>query len=704
MGADDHSEPPEYGTGGPARPDGAGPGTGFDEDKFEVLFECLGGIGDAGANARGFLETARQLLSLDAPPLPKQGELVAYCVREAEDSILKSAGSSPEDGRWKKLSRKVVSAFRKYERALRFSGDGSGAALTAPRAELRAEVDALDEFHKGASKRAERQAAAAQAKLSGSIAVRAGVEPVREFVRVLEEAASRLHSTCSVEDAERLLSDCVDATLGLLCTTADKSGELAELAGRTSPGDAEMEAAQRLILNDSDLEEFLGSIADPAWLDLLHRDGRLQPPGGPGGQGGWWAARTAAIRLSESHREEVTEWLEGAVGEDRRDPARGAAVADVLLSMAEPEFDVALRIAERHPRDPSILRRFARALGGVDPSDPIIERCADIFLNALLPEGPTEGQPADPGWSRMPGDLIALLRMLADGANEQNASGRIRLLLLKMAKMPAQHGTLRVYPLGRDHRLPISTLAEFDPHDHHDEPIRTAGGFFVDVVAKAIGWLPAAELLEIAEQAPDELAGRLRTWILAASPDAHPEAMATEIEQAVASRSPNCDDVALLDRIGQELGPDALIERWRAVLGEPPTVAEASRALASNGLLPGWRYPYLWSGLLPEPAAAAWAEAPATQILAAQIGEPETRIYYLGLADDTDSDVRAGWVQSPLSADHLRSLSPEDAADEITAWRPQPHDWGHDYQMLARTLEQVTGDNPAAWLAEPLQM
>ena len=180
--------------------------------------------------------------------------------------------------------------------------------------------------------------------------------------------------------------------------------------------------------------------------------------------------------------------------------------------------------------------------------------------------------------------------------------------------------------------------------------------------------------------------------------------MAAEIEQAVTSRSPNCDDVALLDRIAQELGPDALTDRWRAVLGDPPGVAEASRALASDGLLPEWRYPYLWSGLLPETAAAAWAEAPATQILADRIGLPRTRDYYLGLSDDPDSDIRAEWVQSPLSADHLRGLGPEQAAREIAAWRPQAHDWGHNYQMLAQTLQQIVGENPTAWLAEPLQI
>lgn len=703
MGAGDHVEPPEGGAGGPARPGGSEPDrSGVDEDRFEVLFECLGGIGEAGAKARGFLETAQQLLGSDAPAVPRRGEVVAYCVRQAADSILDTAGSSSEDQRWEDLSRKAVDAFKEYERERRFTEDGSDAALTDALAGLRAAMGALDRFHEDAPTRSQRRAAAAHARLTGSTAVGEGLDPIKYFLKVRKRAANKLHSTCSVEDAERLLSECVDAMLGFLRSTADKSGELAELAGRASPGSAELEAARRLIITDGDLVEFLGSVADPEWLVLLYQNGLLNLPGGQGDQGGWWAARTAAIRLSGPHRQKVAEWLAGAADENQDDPARGAAVADVLLGMAEPEFDTALRIAERHPRDPSILRHFTRALEGADPSDPIVERCAYIFLNALIPEDQQEERPVYTGRNRTSGDMINLLRMLSDGANQQNAGARIRLLLAKTEGMPLRYGAFSLFPMGRDRRLPISSLVGVDPDELDDEHWHTVGGCLVSISARAMGWLPAAELLEIAKQAPDELAGRLRTWILATSPDADPDAMTAEIEQAVASRSPNSDDIALLDRIAQELGPDALTDRWRAALGDPPTVAEASRALASNGLLPGWRYPYLWSGLLPEAAAEAWAEAPATQILAAQIGEPETRDYYLGLADDPDSDIRAGWVQSPLSADHLRSLSPEDAADEISAWRPQPHDWGHDYQMLARTLQQVVGENPTLWLAEPL--
>ena len=410
----------------------------------------------------------------------------------------------------------------------------------------------------------------------------------------------------------------------------------------------------------------------------------------------------AAIRFSGTHRQQVTAWLVGVANERRRDLAWCAAVVDALLNMDKPEFEAALDIAACHPRDGNILWHFARALEGVNPSDRIIEGCADIFLNALTPEGQSTEQPANFGWSSIPEDLAVIMRMLSDGADEQNAKSRMRLLLHKMSKMSLQYGAYSLFPMGEDWRLPISSLAEGDPDEHYDEQGHAVGRCLVSIMAKAMDWLPAAELLELAEEAPMELAARFRTWIFATAPDAAPDAMAAEVEEAIASRIPNCDDIALLDRIAVEFGPDGIADRYRAALGDPPSVAEASRALGSGEQLPNWQFPYLWSGLLPESATAAWAEAPATHILAAQIGPPETRDYYLGLRDDPDSDTFAGWVQSPLSAEHLRDLSPEQTADEIAAWRPQPHDSPSAIILIADVLEQLVHNDPASWLAEPL--
>ena len=668
-------------------------------DQFAELFDCLSRRGGAGRRAQDFLESARWLLGADAAGLACRGEAVAYCVREAAGSILKSAGPVTVDSPWKDLSQRVVDARYRYDQAVRFPGEGSSEAALA---DLLGEIDALEEFKLEWPTLNEVRAAEVNARLTGSPAQRGDLAPMFEFLGVHERASDLLHSRCPVEEAERLLGECVDSMLGLLRSPSDREAQLAEVAARACPGDDDLAEALRRIGTDRDLDVFLDRVCDPAWLALLNRDGRLDPPGGGDGR---WAAHKAAVRLSASHSQQVTDWLVSIAEQRPGDRDWCAAVVGALLNMENPDIGLALRFAGRHHDSGHILWFFRRALEDTDPSDEIVLECADVFLNNLAAE---EGRAAASGWDHMPWDLMALLRMVAEGAGEANAADRVEMLLRKLERIPQRYGDLGIYPIGRDRQLSISALlgCDLDGNAAYDEdPGHALGGCLVSIMGKAMAWLPAAELLDLAGFAPEGLAGRLRTWILAEAPDADPDAMAAEIEQAITSRRPNCDDIALIDSVARDAGLHDYCDRWKAALGDPPTQAEARQAPEPGSLLPQrWFYPYLWSPLLPEPAGQAWAGAPGPQALADVIGAPENRGYYLGLADDPDSEVRAGWVQSPLSAEHLRGAGPEQAAAEIAAWRRQPHDWGHNYQVLAQTLGQVVGEDPDDWLADPLKI
>ena len=445
----------------------------------------------------------------------------------------------------------------------------------------------------------------------------------------------------------------------------------------------------------------MGSVVDPVWLELLYRDGRLDLPESHSGR---WAARTAAIRLSGSHREQVTAWLKAVAEEHRREPAGCAAIVDVLLSMDDPEFETALAVAARHPRDRIILSHFGYApRRRKTPSDTIVFRCADIFLNALTPEDRQSGQNANSGWKPHPGGADGhLADALRRGWRIQRDEAASVLLSRKMARMPLQYGAYSLFPMGRNWQLPITVLCENDFDEYHGEPRHAIGGCLLSILTKAMGWLPAAELLELTEQAPDGLAGRLRTWILSAAPDAAPDAMVAEIEQAISSRFPNSDDIALLDRIALEFGPDCLTDRCRAALGDPPSVAEASRAWPLANCCPAGDSRTCGPACFPKRPPQRGPKRRLPHILAAQIGPPENRAYYLGLQDDPDSDISAEWVQSPLSAEHLRGLGPERAADEIAAWRPQQHDSPSAIILIADVLEQLVRDDPDGWLCDPL--
>jgi len=667
-------------------------------DRFAELLDCLMRWGGAGRRARGFLESARWLLGADAPASVRRGEAAAYCVREAADSILKSAGTVSDDSRWGEPIDCVVDADDRSEQARGVTGGGGSEAAFA---EVLGEIDATDEFERNPATLNEIRAAEVVARLTGSPAQQGDLAPVVEFLRARERANNFLHSRCSVEDAERLLEECAEAMLGVVRTPADRSSELAEVAGRASPSDADLAEARRLIVTDRDLEVFLDGVRDPVWLVLLSRDGRLNPPG----EDGRWVAHRAAVRLSTSHRQQVTDWLVAVADQRPRDSGWNAAAVGALLNMEDPDIALALRFAKRHYDSGQMLWSFRHALEDIDPSEAVVSRCADVFLNNLAAREDQTGRGAEPGWNHMPWDLMDLLKMVADGAEEANADDRIEMLLHKMRRMPLRHGHFGLFPIGRERQLPVSALMEIDLDDdsaYDADPLHAVGGCLVRIMEQAMAWLPAAELLDLAEIAPEELAGRLRTWILAAAGDADPDAMAAEIARAIGSRRPHGDDIALIDRIAQDADPRAYSDRWRAALGDPPTAAEARQALESREPLPErWRFPYFWTSLLPEPAAAAWDGAPGPGVLADVIGPPEGRDYFIGLQDSPDDGVEACWISAPLSAADLRGLDPQRTAAEIAAWRPQPHGWPHSYRMIADELEKLVVEDPAGWLADP---
>lgn len=697
MGATEHSEAASAGRGDGEHSGRDVPARGAEDYRLAPLFECLAGLGRPGRRAREFLETARWLLGADDPGVACQGEAVAYCVRQAMDFILESAGTSADDNRWNDLSRRVVDAKNRFERAGRLGEAGDPETALS---DLLAAIRALEEFHDGAETRSERQAADVIAKLTGSHALRGGLAPIKEFLQTRKQSNRLLHRSCSVEEAERLLYRCFDAMLVVLRSPANKGGELAARAGKASPDEADLEAALGLIASEADIEVFLDSAADPAWLELLYGSGRLDPIEG---SRSWQAARRATARLSASHTQRVTAWLNGVADDHSGDHDRCAAVAGALLNLENPEFQLALSIAARHPNSDSILVHFRRALVDTDPRSSIVEECADALLGdpaSDAGQGPQTARYVQRPYTHR---QASLLRIVCEGADETNAERRIRLLVGKMAGRPFLDVGFGVLNVGGDPRLPISCLDDGDPWWSHRGPHHALAGCLVRVLGKAMDWLPSADLLGLVEAAPAELAARLRPWILAAAADANPEAMISEVETAIGSRRPTCDDVALIDRIACTVGTDDPAGRWRAAMGEPPTVIEASRALAAGGLLPDrWRFPYFWFVLLPEAASGAWTDAPGLRVLEARFGPPDDRGIYLALQSAPDSSARAMPVRSPLSAEHLRSLGPERAVDEIASWRPQSGDWTHSCQLIADTLEQLVGEDPAGWLADPL--
>ena len=357
-------------------------------------------------------------------------------------------------------------------------------------------------------------------------------------------------------------------------------------------------------------------------------------------------------------------------------------------------------------------------------------RAADLLLNSVAAEEGRRELRLDYDHR---GGATALLRMLSDGTTRENAADRIILLAHKLrkarrhwdeaaAKNAKEFGIASaseppawwIFPIEYSPASPICSLAELDAETVTAVDSVTAfSSCLVRIAGKAMEWLPADMLLAAVSDTPEPLRRRLQAWILAAADGADAAAMVATVEKGIPSRPPNCDDLALIDRVmtlidqGNDAAPGC-VGRWRAAMGDPPSLTEASKAIGDNNTLRSapWWYPYHWSTLLPKPVVAAWADSEATELLGTSI-PPRSRADMAAVAADpprSGATTWAGPVESPLDAARLAEMEPEAAAREIASWRPGPDDWAASAHVLGQTLEAVVAANPARWGAKPVRM
>jgi hypothetical protein len=94
--------------------------------------------------------------------------------------------------------------------------------------------------------------------------------------------------------------------------------------------------------------------------------------------------------------------------------------------------------------------------------------------------------------------------------------------------------------------------------------------------ARELG-LPMDRVLALLEPVQSELRARLRAWALSEATDIPPEALITEVANAIGDRDPTGDDVRLIQRVVEQVSSDAYVDSWRGAIGVPPTTEEVGR-------------------------------------------------------------------------------------------------------------------------------
>lgn len=625
-------------------------------------------FGDHGSRAVEFLETAQGLLDAGAVPVSRLGELVAYCIREALTEIPMSLADSSQP-RLGDLSETVVEAAKRYRMAVELPGGDNAGALD----ELLLRVDDVRRFLGDGKGAHEARLIAVMIQRAGVQPLSSGTDPIRRYQSLLGRVNGALHGSCTVNDARECWSECVALLRQLFLPPELRHQELDELAALEAPSPTDLEEVLRLAVTRNHLQRFLGRVSSPRWLWLLDGSDVLNA----GVNELWWSAGSASVRLADTHRDEVVSWIGEMHDKHFNVLERVRAIAHAAYRLGGPALDVLLKIVRRHPTDDRVVFCGREATLALDASDQMVADLADVLMNK-------------DSWDRLivPERLVA---HVVDGVDEWNALGRIELLCFKLNKV--SDGDLVLSHFRYDQSGLIADGHSLFPDDRSSVLL----GCLTRAVRAAWAWLPVSDLLDSTSGLPPPLVARIRAWVLAHAPDVDPGALVRELAGAIASREATGDDIALIDRAVDSCDRAVLENCITAALGDVPTVGEVSRALGSERpLSERWTRAHAWVAVLPVELAEPW-QVP-DQVLTASYGTLRR--------DDLlrSEPVEVDYVGSPIGAEDLRALPPDQAAELIAQWRPGPNDWNVSALQLARTIQTLAKEDPRGWLSEPVDI
>ncbi len=617
-----------------------------------------------GSRAVEFLESAQLVLAGTAGDWPRIGETVAYLCREALESIT-AAGGSDGGGRWRELSREVVKAADRYTNATQTQDEDSAQLL----GELLRTIGEVSRFHGEDEGRHQKQ-------LIAVMISRAGVPPsegsgvIAAFQILFERLNDALHDECPVSAAREMFAECIALVRRLFMPMEMRDRELRSLAAASSPSLADVQRLLALVATPVHMAQFVRTMSTCQWLVQLDAAGVFDREHIEV----WWAVAAAAQRLGPAHPEAISGLLAGLWARNREDPHRLQCIAHAARRMGRPGAPLLLEMLRRHPDNGAVVVEAMQAAMDLDASESLVTDFADLLFNETC-------------WRHLYVPEQVSDRLVA-GLDEHNARGRVEMLCYKLKAVDRYDHLLMRYRW-----QPWGTVTELDePDDHERSPVLLSG--LVSILCDAWAWVPIPELLESLDALPEGLRERSRAWVLSEAPEVDPEFLISEVEHSIGVGEVTGDHVALVDRAVQSAPADEFVGRWQQALGDPPSVEQIGQSMASDSVPIEWRRRASWARLLPDDVTRAWTAA--TQLIDARFGTYDRESLAQG------PTIERFVVTSPFTEEHLGAAPPEQAAEQVSAWRAGPGDWDHGPKQLARTLQSVVQKSPDKWLSDPV--
>ena len=639
-------------------------------DIDQLLGHLKSEFGQHGRRAADSLLTARRLLDWakgDDTGAPRAGNAIAYCLREVLTEILKAQDDSRQS--WRSISREVVDAKQRYQRAHQ-----SGSDEQRPLIDLLRKIDDLAEFHERESDR-ERRLIAVLFDRTGSAPV-AGSTSVKKYQRTLHGLNKVVHGSTpyGVDQAECTWSECL-ALLSMLFLPDVRYRELGRLAKVEQPSVEHVGEVSELVIAAAHLRFFLARIERPVWLDMLTDSGLLDPP--DNGEG--WPVFVATERLARQYPAAVAHWLNKMYIRLSGDTKCASIIGDAALAIGDIGLPLVARIVHQHSAVPDVVRLSWDAARSANPSLDTFESFMDIVFNQ---------QSSSFAWT-----FGEIAERFVSGIDSSNAMRRLQLLASKIRSTPGDD----IVRSWHEHK-PYGSIA-----DRYDERYDERFDVLIQALMRgsraALQWVDGSCLLELMDSLPGKIGLRMRLWLLGSTDEIDVGLLIEEIAGAIGQRRPNGDDLALIDRVVQTADPTHYEEHWRRALGPAPAVENVGRALAADEPHEEWMRVFYWLPLLTGINAGVWEDVLA--VLSARYVTCTRELLEIK-NERTEGEIIGN--DSPFSIDELASLSPEEACRRISGWRPQQGEWRVSARGLSETLERVVINNPAHWVRHPLRI
>lgn len=627
------------------------------EDYPEVAPEIRSTISDEygpqSSRILDALDNARAVLA-QGSFLPLQAMTFAYSVRTAADALFDRSGF-PIAYTTRESVDRLSEAMELFD-----SQRGLGGSVEELFGAIRPRIDAVIESRNSAS-RAEQAYHYVFARRMGAVGP-ALVGKIKDLLSLRERAASALHSEMSMSEAQKIWVEFMELITSLFSSPAERVRALDDLAALEHPSVTDMAEVEIHALTPAHTRQFLRSLSSVEWLDVIAQSNWLTSE-----MIKTWGAMGDIFYSFQQEPEAVTKFAARVLeGLDTTDIDLCAAVAIASMDSGDHAARIILPLLRQSPG--AIARIALRWATTLASRSEFVSDVADVVLN----EGVLER-----AWG-----VSALLTLMLEGVDAENAASRLQCLEWKLRRVP--DGTfyrLFYFEVGNSilerHRASGNSVPEeiLDCYAH--------------TMLAVEPFLGSASVLSSISRLPAGISSRLRVAFATRSRSLEPSSKAAILAEHICADRPNVDGLALLDGLVAQIGAADLNEQLERLIGPPPALDDIEQQAVVHDLEHSHWYLNRWVRVLPQGALPTWHQA--FEALARD-APPRDRDYW-----QTPSRVVSRTAVSPLSEAYLAAGDVLEVCRVLREWRASPDDWPSGPSDVGHVLEKVVAADPSRW-------